>query len=167
MYTKSSKVSLVKICWINCRTFQAKDGGFLAISSFSRSSPLWGRGCHDSGKAALCFVPSRKSLQAGVIFLGSYRYAVNVTNIVQIKSDCYEQFRKSKFIQRHVSVDRFLTCGHTCNRVTSKKLSASVALKIRKRLWIYSSKYFKIKIQPLNCVVVNYVIYKVCSQLTV
>ena len=62
MYTKSSKVSLVKICWINCRTFQVKDGGFLAISSFSRSSPLWGRGCHDSAKGALCFVPSRKSL---------------------------------------------------------------------------------------------------------
>lgn len=55
---------------------------------------------------------------------------MNVTKIVQIKSDCYEQFRKSKFIQRHVSVDRFLTCGYTCNRVTSKKiLAASVALK--------------------------------------
>jgi len=59
---------------------------------------------------------------------------VNVTNIVQIKSDCYEQFRKSKFIQRHVSVDR-LTCGYTCSRVTSKKiLAALVALKIIKRL---------------------------------
>jgi len=32
---------------------------------------------------------------------------------------------------------------------------------------MYISKYFKIKIQPLNCVVVNYIIYKVCSQLTV
>lgn len=60
---------------------------------------------------------------------------MNVTNIVQIKSDCSEQFRKSKFVQRHVSVDRFLTCGPTCNRVTSKELlSASVALKIRKRI---------------------------------
>jgi hypothetical protein len=34
MFTKSSKVGLVKICSINCRTFRDKDGGFEAKSSF-------------------------------------------------------------------------------------------------------------------------------------
>lgn len=59
---------------------------------------------------------------------------MNVTNIVQVKSDRIEQFRKSKFIQRHVSVDSFLACGYTPNAITSKKiLAASLALKIRKR----------------------------------
>ena len=93
---------------------------------------------------------------------------MNVTIVVQLKRDYYEQFFKSKFIQLQVTVDRFLTCGYTCSRVTSKKiLAASVVLKIRKRLGIYSSKYLKTKIQPSNCVLVNHVIYKVCLQLTV
>ena len=94
-----------------------------------------GGGAAMTAQRARCVLYQVENRYRRVTFLCSYFYAVNVTNVVRINSDCYEQFRKSKFIHRHVSVDRFLTCGYTCSRVTSKKiLAASVALEIRKRL---------------------------------